>query len=60
MKRSIKGGDEKKLLFITLKIIVSYRVDHYHAARTEGTDDFLVIQAFYTYLDNYTKFTEDL
>lgn len=46
----------KKLLFITLKIIVSNRADHYDAARTEGIDDFLVIQALYTYSDNYPFF----
>ena len=56
MKRSIKGGDEKKLLFITLEIIVSNRADHYDAARTEGIDDFLVIQALYTYSDIYPLF----
>ncbi|MGG7668485.1 MULTISPECIES: hypothetical protein [Yersinia] len=56
MKTIIKGGDEKKLLFIALKIIVSGRTDHYDAARTEGIDDFLLIQAIYTYSDIYPFF----
>ncbi|MCW6566729.1 hypothetical protein [Yersinia ruckeri] len=56
MKAIIKGADEKKLLFISLKIIVSDRTDHYYAARTEGIDDFLLIHAIYTYSDIYPFF----